>query len=70
MKPKTPQRGADRYNAKLTDHDVRLIRELVAERSRLLAAARALSNRQLAEKFDVNYRTIEKVAEYRSWIHV
>ena len=63
-------RGTDHHNAKLTDDDIRLIRECVAERERLREEARQLSNESLAQKFDVSLRTIDRVTQCRGWIHV
>ena len=67
---RNPSRGESHYNAKLTAHDVRLIRQLIAERTDLLARARRLTNDELASKFEVHHRTIEKIADRRAWIHV
>jgi hypothetical protein len=63
-------RGEERWNAALTDSDVRLIHEAVKERERLRAQARRLSNAALAEYFGVHLRTVEKVVQHESWVHV
>lgn len=65
-----PQRGADRYNAKLTDADVPLILALRAERERLLAQARELTDAKIAEKFDVHPNVVWKIGNGAAWIHV
>jgi len=65
-----PQRGSDRWNAKLTPDDVRLIRGLVAERERLLSEARKLTDAKIAEKFDIHENTVWKVRQKSSWFHV
>ena len=65
-----PQRGADRYNAKLSEDDVRLIRALVAERERLLTEARKLTDAKIAAKFEIHENTVWKVRQKASWIHV
>ena len=65
-----PMHGEDHYAARLTEADVRLIRALGEERSRLLQSARKLSNATLAEKFDVSVRTIERVLDRSRWGHV
>lgn len=65
-----PVRGTDHPLSKLTDDDIRLIRECVAERERLLSEARKLTNAELAKKFDVHFRTIDRVTSRRGWIHV
>lgn len=67
---KNPVRGEKHYRAKLTADDVRLIRECVQERERILAEARKFSNAALAEKFNVQPVTIENVANFRRWVHV
>lgn len=65
-----PVRGTDHPLSKLTDDDIRLIRECVAERERLRQEANRLSNEALAAKFNVHHRTIERVTQRRGWIHV
>ena len=63
-------RGEARWNAVLTDDDVRLIHQAVAERDRLRAEANRLSNAALAEKLGCHVRTVEKVVQRTSWVHV
>jgi predicted transcriptional regulator len=65
-----PQRGVDRWNAKLNDEDVRLILALVDERTRLLSEAKKLTDAKIAEKFDVSENTIQKISRRITWIHV
>jgi len=65
-----PVRGTDHPLSKLTDDDIRLIRECVAERERLRQEANRLSNEALAAKFNVHHRTIERVTQRIGWIHV
>ena len=48
------------YCCKLTESDVRLIRQLYPE----------LSYRVLAEKFEVSKRAIESVVTRKTWRHV
>lgn len=66
----TIKRGQQLPQAKLTDEDVRLLFQCVAERERLRKEANELSNEALARKFEVHPRTIEKVLRRESWIHV
>jgi len=54
------KRGIELPQSKLDENDVRLIRELKGQ----------LTAKSLAEKFDVHYRTIEKVLSYETWVHV
>lgn len=56
--------------ASLTDEDVRLIRALVEERRRLIAEARKLSNKLIAEKFGVKERSVERIISGEQWGHV
>lgn len=60
-------RGETHCSAKLTADDVRLIQSLINERDELLARARLISNRALAEKFDVSTSAIEKIASGKTW---
>lgn len=63
-------RGADLPQSKFNDDDVRLIRAAVRERKRLKREASALSNCSLARKFGVHTRTIEKIVQGETWVHV
>lgn len=54
-------RGEDKPNAKLTDDDVRLMRQLKIEE---------IPIRVIAEKFEITYSTAWKAITYRSWKHV
>ena len=67
---KNPVRGSRHRNSKLTEDDVRLIRQLLDERAEHLRKAKELSARRIAEKFEVNVRTIDKIGYRESWIHV
>ena len=55
------RRGERNHRAKLTESDVRLIRVL---------GAHGLTQRAIAEKFDVSKRAIEAVLTGQSWRHV
>lgn len=57
-------------NAKLTPDDVHLIRELLAERKRLLSGAKELSNQKIAEKFGVTVHAINSLAYKGNWSSV
>lgn len=63
-------RGESLPQSKLTDDDVRLILASVEERERLKEEARQLSNKSLADKFGVHYRTIERLVQGHTWSHV
>jgi predicted DNA-binding protein YlxM (UPF0122 family) len=53
--------GTDHYRTKLTEDDVRLIRELKSEN---------LPIRYIASKFDVSHHAIHKITTYKTWKHV
>lgn len=52
--------GESHHSSKLTDADVRLIRELHGD----------LSYSQIAKKFEVSDSTIAHICQYRIWKHV
>jgi hypothetical protein len=60
-------RGETHHSARLTAHDVELIRQLIDEREALLAKAKNLTNAAIAAKFDVHPRTIDRISSYRGW---
>lgn len=64
------KRGDQLPHAKLTNDDVRNIRALIDHREELKRQASLLSNKRLAEKYNVHQRTIEKVSSGFSWSHV
>jgi IS30 family transposase len=59
--PYWSRRGSLHPRARLTDHDVCLIRALAAE---------GLSSRVMAQKFEVGKSTITRVVNRQSWRHV
>ena len=63
-------RDSQHYRAVLDESDVALIRQAVAERERLRAEARLLSNAALADKFGVHIRTIDRITAGENWSHV
>jgi len=64
------KRGETLPQSRLTNDDVRLIHEAVEERQRLREQANQLSNQALAQKLGVHQRTVDKVVQRRSWMHV
>jgi len=66
----TIQRGAARWNARFTDHEVSLIFGLIAERERLRMAASELTNQKIAEKFECHIRTIDAISAKKTWFHI
>jgi len=65
-----PSRGEKHYNAKLSEEDVRLIKQLIHQRRTLMQQLARVSNKAIAEKFEVSTRTIDKISEGYSWIHI
>lgn len=64
-------RGEEAPGAKLTEHDVRLIRQIHKEGQEGIARLRATcSSKALAEKFGVHPNTITKIICGKNWRHV
>ena len=55
---------------KLTDAEVRQIREFCEERRELLDRARALSERSLASMYGVSRNCVNQIGNYRTYKHV
>jgi hypothetical protein len=64
------KRGSELPWAKLNETDVSYIRELVRYRNSLLAEARTLRNEDIAKKFGVGKRTIDRILYEDGWGHV
>jgi ribosome-binding protein aMBF1 (putative translation factor) len=64
------KRGEQLPWSKLTEKDVINIRALVDERAKLISEARKLTNANLAEKFGVDVKTIEKINAGQTWTHI
>lgn len=64
------KKGSEHYRAKLTEDDVRLIRDAVEHRRGLLAEANKLSDKNLAEKMGVTRSAIGRIAYGNAWSHV
>ena len=64
------KRGMDLPHAKLTDDDILMIRELVTIRDDLKLQASQLTNKCIAEKFGVHYRTIDRITSGGAWSHI
>lgn len=54
----------------LTEDDVRIVKQLLAEREHHLQKAQELSYAALAEKFGVSHNAIRDIEYGRTWIHV
>ncbi len=55
---------------KLSEEDVRLIRELLDERERVREAAAELTIQKIADKFEVDRTTITRIGNGRYWKEV
>ena len=64
------KRGMDLPQSRLTDDDVRNIRSLIEHRADLLNQAKQLTNKKIAEKYGVHYRTIDRISTGETWGHV
>ncbi len=64
------KRGIDLPQSKLNESDVIMIRELVAYRDELKSEISTLTNKKLAEKFGVHFRTIDAITAGITWTHV
>lgn len=64
------KRGEQLKHSKLTDDDVRMIRDLIEHREELKRQASELTAAKIAEKFGVHVRTIDRVSGGESWGHV
>lgn len=64
-------RGEEVPTSKLTEHDVRLIRQIYKDGQEGIAKLRATcSSQALAEKFGVHPGTIRKILCNKNWRHV
>ena len=64
------KRGMDLPQSRLTDDDVRNIRSLIKHRADLLNQAKQLTNKKIAEKYGVHFRTIDRISTGETWGHV
>lgn len=64
------KRGSQLPWSKLDESDVQLILGIVDHRNKLKAELSELTNKKIAEKFDVHVRTIDKITSFQSWTHV
>lgn len=64
------KRGSQLPHAKLNEAQVSEILYSVDLRNRLRERASALSNKALAKKYGVHYRTIERVVQGETWGYV
>ena len=64
------RRGSQLPQARLTERDVANIRALARYRDSLIAEARTLRNVDIAEKFGVSEKAIERILYQGGWAHV
>jgi hypothetical protein len=62
--------GEGNGNVKLTADDVRLIRELLAERDRLRKELKELSLPKVAAKFEIHPLAVYRIYHRDTWRHV
>ena len=60
-------RAAGKPRSLLTAFDAKMIKQLIAERERHLEIASNLTDRKIAEKFEVSHKTIESIRNGKSW---
>lgn len=64
-------RGTDLPQARFTNDDVLEIRSAIVQRENLRQYIKNnLSNEALAAKFSVHYRTIERIIQRETWVHL
>jgi len=63
-------RGSKVKGSKLTESDVLLILNLFKDREEMDRKRKQLTNKSIADKFGVHYRTIEKISQSKSWTHL
>ena len=63
-------RGEKHIASKLCDEDVVQILDIVAYREKLKKELSTLTNKHIAEKFDVHIRTIDRITVNESWAHI
>jgi hypothetical protein len=64
-------RGTELPQAKFTDDDVLEIRSAIKQRENMKKYIKEnLSNEALATKFNVHYRTIERIIQRETWVHL
>ena len=64
------KRGSQLPWSKLNESDVKMIRDLVEARNKLKAELSELTNKKIAEKFEVHVRTIDRITAGEGWGHV
>jgi len=64
------KRGTELPQSKLTESDVNLIRELIDYRESLKREIKTMRNSDIAEKFNVHVRTIDRVSSGYTWSHL
>jgi ethanolamine ammonia-lyase small subunit len=65
------KRGEDLPQSRLTDADVKAIKEACQRRADLREwIADNLSNEALARKYGVHIRTVERITQLKGWIHI
>lgn len=65
------KRGQELPQSKLMDIEIIEIRSMIKQKENLKKYIKEnLSNEAIAKKFNVHYRTIEKISAYETWTHL
>jgi len=64
------KRGSQLPQSKLNEEDVLNILGIVEYRNKLKDELSNLTNKKIAEKYDVHFRTIDRITAFESWTHV
>lgn len=62
--------GSKHHASKLTEDDVRMIRELDQERRQLEEKVRSLSQRSIADKFNISKQRVWEICSGEGWSHI
>lgn len=64
-------RGSELPQSKFTDDDILEIRSAIKQRENMRKYIKDnLSNEALSKKFNVHYRTIERIIQRETWVHL
>jgi hypothetical protein len=64
------KKGSELPHSKMNEKLVKKIRGVVAERQRLRVVLSAMTNKALAERYQVHVRTIDRITAGENWSHV
>lgn len=64
------KRGSQLPHAKLDEATVAEVLATIEERDRLRARLKGMTNKAIAKRLGVHYRTIDRISSFESWTHV